>query len=572
MAITFKKTGNINVEIAEKDGLLEDFVGDVKQTGTALKQTFGTTVDKVSSARLAKDTGEQGGLRTVAQITGLLAGGASNAFGDVVEGVVKTGLTPNKEQIVRDITESAVTPLAESESVKNIITKYQSLDEKGKRDVDAVLGIASLVSEFAGGRIAKSGGDLVLDKTLDYGGKAISKLGDVSKPVLDTVANTAKGASDLTKIAFENVGRLPSRISTNVGEMQAQRALVQSLPTKVGKEAAQDGIDVSDVKQLYTIPQSEKTPFKKLLKVTQDFADGKTSKNPIEIVGKPIINRIKVLESKKVKVGKRLGDVANKLGTVSQEELVEPVFSALKKVQGLNGIEFVDGALDFSNTVLASGLTKADREAITKIFTQAIEAGTGKQKHLLRQELFEVLGGKKKSLSNLTDTQEKAFEAIRKGLSDVLESKNSSYKALSNQYRKIIQPMTEMRKLMKGVSGADEDILEMSAGLLARRLTSNAGSNPQIRQVLRNLDNATRIKGKTSLSVERLQDFYNILDKYYNIAGRTTLQGQVQTAGEKALQSSGLVDSLTQGIKALAGKSEEVKRKALERLLEEALN
>lgn len=175
--------------------------------------------------------------------------------------------------------------------------------------------------------------------------------------------------------------------------------------------------------------------------------------------------------------------------------------------------------MDFKNTTLATSLTKSDRNAIQKVFTSAIKDSTGKQKHLLRQELFEILGGKKKALTNITDTQEKAFDAIRKGLSDVLEMKNPQYKALSNEYRKIIQPLSEMRRFMKSLPDATEDILDMKAGLLARRLTSNAQSNPQIRQMLRNLDKATG--GKTADSVEAMQDLYNILDKYYNIAGKT---------------------------------------------------
>ena len=40
----------------------------------------------------------------------------------------------------------------------------------------------------------------------------------------------------------------------------------------------------------------------------------------------------------------------------------------------------------------------------------------------------------------------------------------------------------------------DEDILDMSAGLLARRLTSNSASNPKIRLLLRQLDETATVK------------------------------------------------------------------------------
>jgi hypothetical protein len=108
----------------------------------------------------------------------------------------------------------------------------------------------------------------------------------------------------------------------------------------------------------------------------------------------------------------------------------------------------------------------------------------------------------------------------------------------------------------------------MDAGLLVRRLTSNATSNPEIRNLLRALDNATKVSGKTTLSVENLQDFYNVLDKYYNIAGKTTLQGQVQRGVEKA---SGWKDLLYQVAQKTTGMSDEVRMKAIEDAITEAL-
>ncbi|MBP7061636.1 hypothetical protein KBA84_02265 [Patescibacteria group bacterium] len=87
---------------------------------------------------------------------------------------------------------------------------------------------------------------------------------------------------------------------------------------------------------------------------------------------------------------------------------------------------------------------------------------------------------------------------------------------------------------MKTLPDATEDILDMKGGLLARRLTSNAVSNPQVRQLLRNLDKVSG--GKTTESVESMQDLYNILNKYYNIAGKTGLQGQVTSALDTSIK------------------------------------
>ena len=206
-------------------------------------------------------------------------------------------------------------------------------------------------------------------------------------------------------------------------------------------------------------------------------------------------------------------------------------------------------------------MTKSDRAAIQKVFKDAITNGTGKQKHLLRQELFEVIGGKKRGLETITDTQEKAFNAIREGLSDVLESKNAKYSDLSNRYRKIITPLNDMRALI-GEVGDKKDLVDLSAGLIARRITSNAKSNPEIRNLLRQLDRATA-KGQTATSVETLVDIYNVLEKYYDTSGKTTLQSQVQRGVEKA----GVRNLVEDTIGGLVGQTDAVRQKAIEDLI-----
>lgn len=396
--------------------------------------------------------------------------------------------------------------------------------------------------------------------------KGVQKGIETATKVTKGAKDFAKGTRDVAQMVVEEGVRVPRRIATNVAEKQAIRQQVQSLPTRIAREAAQDGLEVRDVDFIYKIPKEQKTPLKKLAESVRRFAKGESRTDPIEVVGKPIVNRIKELESAKSSVGKKLGEVANSLGNVSAKEIFPAVLSRLQKVPGLSGLRVSKkGLLDFSDTVLASSETKADRMAIQRIFLEAVKGGTGKSKHLFRQELFEVLGGKKRAQLNLTDTQEKAYEAIRSGLSDVLESKNKSYKILSSEYRKIIKPVQEMRKLLKAEK-VDEDVLDMSAGLLARRITSLASTNPQIRSVLKSMDEATKKKGTTRLSVETLQDFYNILEKYYDIAPKTGFQSQIRRGVEKATSFGDLAFKQVEG---LTGETPAVRQEALERVFKE---
>lgn len=379
-------------------------------------------------------------------------------------------------------------------------------------------------------------------------------------------SNLFTGLKDTANVIKWQVWRIPSNIKTNVAAQKATQETISKLPSKLAQTAVKDGVEIADAQMLPKVVWNIKPQARELLKTARDFELNPRGTNPIEIVGRPITKKIQQLEKTRQAIGKKLWEIADKsLGNVSKQEAVPMVFRELKKVQWLNGLKLDKKLqLDFADTVLATKATAADRKAIQSIFNDAINAGSGKSKHLLRQELFEILDGKKKSLQTLTGTQEKAYDAIRKGLSDILEGKNSQYKAVSNEYRKVIQPLSEMRKFMKTLPDATEDILDMKWGLLARRLTSNAASNPTIRQLLRNLDKA--IPWKTTESVEAMQDLYNILDKYYNIAGKTGFKWQVTSGVEASIKGT-----VWNAIRNLAWQTDEVTKKSLNDFLDELL-
>ena len=475
-------------------------------------------------------------------------------------GFSKIALSPVMEAPgIKQGLEFAGEKIAEVPGVKPTLQKYVEWSQKypeAAKDIENVLDISAFTgidkvaqTSFQVAKVATKATTNVVGKVAEKG----VQIGTKVKGVIAPIAQEAK--------------RLPSRFGTNVAQKQAVQETINKLPSKVARQAAQDGIKIADVNTLYNISKTQKPFLKKLATNIKQFAEGKTKTNPIEVVGKPIVNRIKQLESQRGVIGKKLGKVSESLGNVSKNELDDAVFNELTKVQGLSGLKkTISGVLDFRGTTLATELSKADRAAIEKIYRIAIKGGTGKSKHLLRQELFEILGGKKRSLANLTDTQEKAFLAVRKGLSNVLESKNATYKILSNDYRKVMQPLQDIRGYMKKVLGAEEDIQNMSAGLLARRLTSAAKSNPEIRAVLNAMDKATAIPGKTRVSIESLQDFYNILEKYYDIAPKTGFQAQVRQGVAKG------IGGIKEQAMSYLGETPAVRQKALEKMLEEILN
>lgn len=543
---------------------LEDFVGDIKGVGTGITEAITKRGKKLGEILEADSSGEQGKLSSAFQATTNFLGSVTDVVGQGIKGAVKAVLPQGVEDKLKEGISTVGQKVLELPEVQTLLENYDALkknDPEKARNAVALMEGGEFLLNFIGLNTAKKGTEAVIKKGVELAGKT----GEGVEAGLKTGKELVTSVGEKTSTLLKPLTRVTSRMGTNVAERQATELAIKQLPSKLAQDAVRDGIDLTDVKTLISSSsgKSNKKALRELANTVRDFEKGATKTNPIELVGKPIVSKLKQLETLRGKKGVQLGEVANKLGNVTDRELRPEIFAQLKKVPGLNGLKLTDkGILNFTDTVLATGATKADRIAINKIFADAVKSGTGKSKHLLRQELFEILGGKKAAMQAITGTQENAFNAIRKGLANILEGKNATYKQLSKEYATIVRPLKDMRKLMKAVGGStDEDILNMSAGLIARRLTGASASNPQVRAILRSMDAVS--KGSSEASVEVLQDFYNILNRYYDIAPKTGFQGGITNS----LESTGVKSAVVNALKKVAGETPAVRKKALENLL-----
>lgn len=379
--------------------------------------------------------------------------------------------------------------------------------------------------------------------------------------------NVARGTRDLVTSVVPKLKNIPSNIATNVADRVAVQNSVKALP-KVAQDAANKGIAIEDANFVANISPNLKAPAKKLFNVARNATTDAEKIKVQEAVGAPMIKSLRTAQSKADKIGAKLREESKKLNNIKREDAVNAVVSRLKKVPGLQNIEVSDylkGNLKFDKTTLSSELNPAAQAEIQTLFKKAIKTTDGESKHLLRQEIFEMLGGKKSSQAPLTATQEKALEAIRNGLFDVLGSQSKVYKKLSTNYAKTINPIKNLRKILKA-DNVSEDLLEMKAGALARRLTSNAPSRAEIQTALTELDNL--VPRKSRISVAELQNLYNVMDKYIDLAPSTGFRSEVAKGVGSA---SDVGSALYTGAKNLTGETPAVRRKALEDLLDNVL-
>lgn len=562
----------------QKEGRIKEALTDIKEVGTGIKEDILSRGDKLNEILDAQAAGEQGFGSSVLQAGTTFLGAVGDVVGRGVVGAGKLLTSQKTEDRLRSTIEGAAVKIIEIPEVQQFVQDYEVLkkeDPVKARNAVALAEGGEFLLNFVGLKLATQG-----TRAATQGTRAAfqgARRGLVSAGRTTTEA-VREGTERLIRDASEPLARvrqavapletIPGRIRTNIQSAKETEKSIRGLPIKEAQIAVRDGVDIADTRAISNIVPKNKKIAKELFDQVRKLSGGDKKANPIEVVGRPMVNGIKKLESLRKSIGAKLGAVADKLGTVTKKEATDKIFTRLRNVPGLGELTLNDkGLLNFRNTVLTTIETARDRKVIQSIFTQATKGGSGKQKHLLRQELFEKLRGAKRSLQEITDTQEKAFEAIRRGLADLLETKSSSYKKLNKEFAKVADPLTDLRKIMKDL-GVDEDLLKIKAGLLARRLTSNAPSNPQIRAILRKMDDVLRGKIGIEGKMEEIQELYNILNRYYDIAGGTTFQGLTTAGIERA---RGVGELISDRVRGLLGQTDEVKQKALEDLINKLL-
>lgn len=507
------------------------------------------SADTTSGTDTALAVGQS--LARTAQAPIRVVGAVGGAIGDVIgAGLDATGIS--------GAVGSVVAPVVQSEPVQKAVAAFQSLPKETQDVLGAILNSANIPTGGAVEGIVKSGVESGVKSGLELTAKAANAVADNS---------VVKGITDITKMAGQGASRIPARIATNVAEKQAQEAAIKALPTKTSQIAARDGVAMQDIKDLSSIPRTPQT--NKLIQTVKDFASGNTKVDPMEVIGEQAVKRFKEIVAEKKVIGAKLGEASKTIGILTKPELQSGVLKKLQSVPGLEGISLTPkGLLNFKGTTLEGNIssTVADKKALQEAFNASTKWGDGEKAHMFRQTLFENLGGKKKSLANITDTQEKSFEAIRSGLSDVIETKSPQYKILSNEYRKIVEPIKELQKRIKTLdpNAADLTDANLGAGILARRITSAAPSNADIRNLLKKLDSVGSTKGSSFKDTVDMQNVYNILNKYYDIAPKTGYQNLTKQA-----TSDSLTGTIKETLKDVAGQSNAVRQKALEDLLKE---
>lgn len=130
-----------------------DAGGDVVQTFQNLGGRVSETAQEIGEIAQDQDFNlAQKGMG----VLGKLAGGVSDAIGDVVLGAGKLLLTQNAEDKVKEIVQGVAQGVAQTDTAKSLVDWYGSLDKNDKLIVDSAGGMAALIADvFSGGVVSK---------------------------------------------------------------------------------------------------------------------------------------------------------------------------------------------------------------------------------------------------------------------------------------------------------------------------------------------------------------------------------------------------------------------------------
>ena len=525
---------------------------DNKETGTVEKgvQLFG------QGAGLAANTLEQ----TVTQIPGV----------EKVVGAVGSGinwLATSKFSPIKYLGDA----IGSNKKFQEAVHLYDT-DQNFKDTVDGVANTARLGMDVSGAVQTANfttnvTNKLIVDKTRQFlnSPKTVNISGAVDAPatsvsVVDDIAKPNIKPTPQTNPNF--IQRGVERFKTNIKANKVTNQTIDELPSVTARNSVRQGIELPDAQFLYQIPKTQKKPLSKLYEATKRFAAGTSKTNPIEIVGKPVANRLKQLQTQTTKLGERLDTVASSLkGKVVKgyDNVVNSVNESLSKLDiGIKG-----NKLSFKGSAFEN-LGK-NGELIQTVYQKLMKSKDAADFHKIKKLIDNTVDfGKKKK--GLTGDAQGLLKGWRKQIDTALDTQFKSYNTVNTELAKRIRPIKDLTKALKS-DGLDVDLVNMKAGMLMRRIASNAQSNPAIRQILRDLDSATKVKGKVALNVENLVDFYAILEKYYpEIVGKNTFKGQITGAVENV---QGVQEMIVGSLKKISGKTEAVQRQAIEALMED---
>ena len=381
-----------------KPGYFSEGGQDLKQIGTDISSSFAKRREAVQAGKAS----DQSGLSTFGQTLGQGAGLVSDVFGSAVKGIAKAVLPQGAEDAIKNTAVSALKPVVESQPFKDLMAKYDTLDDKTKRDVDAIMGVVSLASDVVGGGAAGAGAKVGTKAAVTVGKKGIALAEDVAEVGARATKKLVEKVQAPKPTPLQAVGQV---IQGETGDIKAGVKSLTSLDTKGVKTFAD--LDTKINEKITTLAQKVDTDLGSDTTKTalKDLTVTGTTKGGAKVATRPVEDALNQLEE---------------LYAVTGDKVMEANIRELKaiaKTQGLTKQEVNDIARTYGQEFGKKAFGKTG-EPLTSINAQRFENTRKGVKAVARKGITGKEAQKADALmSNLYDTQrlvQKNVEAVNK--------------------------------------------------------------------------------------------------------------------------------------------------------------
>ena len=271
-----------------------------------------------------------------------------------------------------------------------------------------------------------------------------------------------------------------------------------------------------------------------------------------DVIGKPLVNRFKILDNKKQGFSRQLDNLAENTlkGTeISLQTSIDSLANQLAKNFNIKLKVDRSGKLKIENPTksdLANPAFKGTRQNINNLITlinKRSKQGVmdGFDAHKTKRLLDEFINDAKVSEAGITGNTMRMITDLRKNINQELRNNSPAYGIVNDKLSMIIESQAPFKKLIDKTSASPEELV----GAAIKNLGSDTVAAKRMKASMLGLDDTAKALGvKLTDEPLALLAFKEGLDKFYRITDEA-LEEQIKRAGSR--QAAAIKDAVASG-------------------------
>jgi hypothetical protein len=310
------------------------------------------------------------------------------------------------------------------------------------------------------------------------------------------------------------------------------------------KEAVRQGFSQKRIDLFNTLGPLDKPKAREMLNIANRSRTSEryaAANRTTDVVGNSLVSRYSFIKSKKNEAGKRINKVVRKLANepVNYDGAINGLLDDL--VDADVKVNYTDGGIsfDFKNSTISesSPASKILNDALGRISTKAgynVRSG-----HLLKKYLDEQTGTQSVK-EGVSGNVQAILGNFRRRVNNSIKKAHPEYRKVNNQYADTKGVLDELQKAVGKSIDLESNTSGKAAGTAFKRVLSNAQSRQAQIDTIAKMDNiASKYGAEFKDSVLDQIIVADELEKMFNLAPRTSLQGQVQSGvGQSIIDST----------------------------------